>query len=255
MAQVEVHPKVTVSVNPAKIIQGQMIQINAQIHDTLSGQPMKFDRIYMQILDETGVEVWPLSTIAVNDDHLNKLISTTELEPGKFTVRISPSRKLHPMGANSFEIEKTKRGIIVPLIPLILLAPVTAITVEKIKKEFVEPDSVDSEKIAFLAYKTEGDSRVCPICRPHEGKVFRPDDPNIIKIGPPELGQDTHYGCRCHYDIITQGMVIRKFYQGMLEQREQALQAYQAYEIVQVVKASQKGLKQLQIMRTHELNS
>ncbi len=142
-----------------------------------------------------------------------------------------------------------------PLIPLILLAPATAITVEKIKKEFVEPDSVDSAKIAFLAYKTERDSRVCPICRPHEGKVFRPDDSAIIKIGPPEFGGDTHYGCRCHYDIITQGMVIRKFYQGMLEQRDQALQAYQAYEIVQVVKASQKGLKQLQLMRNHELNS
>jgi len=246
MAQVEVHPKVTVSVNPEKIIQGQMIQINAQINDTFSGQPIKYTRIYMQILDETGVEVWPLSTIAINDDHINKLISTTELEPGKYTVRISPSRKLHPMGARSFEIEKTSRGIIVPLIPLILLAPATAITVDKIKKEFVEPGAVPSDKIAFLVYKTERDSRVCPICRPHEGKVFRPDDPNIIKIGPPELGQDTHYGCRCHYDIITESMVIRKFYQGMLELRDQALQAY---VIVQVVKASQKGLKQLQVIK------
>ena len=245
MAQVEVHPKVTVSVNPAKIIQGQMIQINAQIQDVLSGQPIKYTRIYMQILDEKGIEVWPLSTIAINDDHINKLISTTELEPGKYTVRISPSRKLHPMGARSFEIEKTSRGIIVPLIPLILLAPATVITTEKIKREFLEPDTVDSEKIAFLVYKTERDSRVCPICRPHEGKVFRPDDSAIIKIGPPEFGGDTHYGCRCHYDVITQGMVIRKFYQGMLELREQALEAY---EIVQVVKASQKGLKQLEAM-------
>lgn len=245
MAQVEVHPKITVSINPVKIIQGQMIQINAQINDTFSGQPVKYTRIYMQILDEKGVEVWPLSTIAMNDDHFNKLISTTELEPGKFTVRISPSRKLHPMGAKSFEIEKTSRGIIVPLIPLILLAPTTAITVDKIKREFLEPDTIDSEKIAFLVYKTEGDSRVCPICRPHEGKVFRPDDPNIIKIGPPDFGGATHYGCRCHYDVITQGMVIRKFYSGMLELRDQALEAY---EIVQVVKASQKGLKQLQVM-------
>ena len=242
MAQVEVHPKVTVSVNPLKIIQGQMIQINSQINDTLSGQPMKFDRIYMQIIDEKGVEVWPLSTIAMDADHFNKLISTIELEPGKYTIRISPSRKLHPMGATSFEIEKTKRGIIVPLIPLFLIAPATAITVDKIKKEFVEP-GVDSGKIAFLAYKTERDSRVCPICRPHEGKVFRPDDPNLIKIGPPQFGGETHYGCRCHYDIITQGMVIRKFYQGMIELREQALEAY---EIVQVSKASQKGLKQLE---------
>ncbi len=241
----ELKPKITVSVNPNKIIQGQMVNISAYITDVFSGKPMSFDRIYLQILDEKGIEVWPLSTIAINDDHFNKLISTTELEPGKFTVRISPSRKLHPMGARSFEIEKTSRGIIVPLIPLILLAPATVITTEKIKREFLEPDTVDSEKIAFLAYKTERDSRVCPICRPHEGKVFRPDDPNIIKIGSPDFGGDTHYGCRCHYDVITQGMVIRKFYQGMLELREQALQAY---EIVQVVKVSQKGLKQLEAM-------
>ena len=238
MAQVEVHPKVTVSVNPVKIIQGQMIQINAQINDTFSGQPMKFDRIYMQILDEKGVEVWPLSTIAMDVDHFNKLISTTELEPGKYTIRISPSRKLHPMGATTFEIEKTSRGIIVPLIPAILLAPAILITTEKIKREFLEPDTVDSGKIAFLVYKTERDSRVCEICRPHEGKVFRPDDPNLIAI-------PRHINCRCNYDIITQGMVIRKFYQGMLELREQALQAY---EIVQISNISQKGLKQLEAM-------
>ena len=55
------------------------------------------------------------------------------------------------------------------------------------------------DKPIYLVYTTELDQRVCPICINFEGRTFKPDDPDIIRIGPPELGGRTHYNCRCVY--------------------------------------------------------
>lgn len=235
----EFHPKVIVTANPSKIQSGQMINISAFIFDSFSGQPMPFTNIYMQILDENGVEAWPLSTIEKDSDKINKLISTSEMNPGKYTVRISPSRKLHPLGATEFEIQSTKvLPAIIPLIPLIIIATPSSVSREKIQDEFVEPGAIPVDKIVWLIYRTEKDQRVCPICRPDEGRLFRPDDPDLIKI-------PRHINCRCNYDVITERQVAERFRDEMnamiLEEN-----AMRAYEIVQVVEVSQKGLKQLE---------
>ncbi len=240
MSQVEFHPKIIVTANPAKIQQGQMINISSFIFDSFSGQPMPFDKIYMQIIDEAGIETWPLSTIEENNDKINKLISTSEMKPGKYTVRITPSRKLHPLGATQFEIEKKGISIIIPLIPLALIAVPSSISREKIQSEFIEPGAVPVDKIAWLVYRTERDSRVCPICLPDEGKLFRPDDTDLPKI-------PRHINCRCNFDVITERMVQERFRDEMnamiLEEN-----AMRAYEITQIVEVSQKGLKQMEMI-------
>lgn len=210
MAQ-EFLPLINVIASPTKISRGQMISISVNIVEKTTLKPMPFDVIYMEILDSKGVAVWPLSTIEENSATLFKLISTAEMKKGKYTVRITPSRHLTPIGVATFEIEDTDMTLI-PLIPLALLP------------DLVEPPVVP--KIAWLIYRTEKDSRVCPICLPHEGKRFRPDDPKLIKIGPPELGGDTHYRCRCHYDIITAEQEQRRLNVNFEMQAEQAYNAY-----------------------------
>lgn len=222
MAQ-EFLPLINVIASPTKVSRGQMISINVNIVEKTTLQPMPFDVIYMEILDSKGVPVWPLSTIEKNSATLSKLISTAEMKKGKYTVRITPSRYRRPIGVAEFEIEDTDMTLI-PLIPLALLAIPSSTSQEKVEREFVEPP--EPPKIAWLIYRTERDSRVCPICRPHEGKFFRPDDPKLIRIGPPELGGDTHYRCRCHYDIITAEQEQKRLNANLQFQAEQAYQVY-----------------------------
>ena len=180
--------RITVHTAPDIISAGQMIQISAVVTDRF-GSPVVVPTMYMEILDSTGREYWKLSPIARNVSSFAKLISTNELKHNtRYTVRVSTNRKLSPQGYDFF---KTKKRKILPAFIPLLFAPLVLIPL--IPKEAKKP--------IFLTYKTELDARVCVICRPNEGLVFAVDDPNIIKIGPPDLGGETHYGCRCHYDM------------------------------------------------------
>jgi hypothetical protein len=232
MAQ-EYHPKVEVFAAPKTVAKGQMIAIHATITERYSGEPMVFDNIYMEIIDEKGVPVWPLSLVEVESYTISKLISTADLEAGHtYTVRISPSKHKSPMGVTTFTINHD----IIPaalliggglLIPKILLPD-----------DLIEPETPPM-KIAWLIYRTERDSKVCPICRPHEGKMFRPNDPKLIKIGPPDKGGDTHYGCRCHYDIITVEDE-KSIFDANIEFLIQQQQIYDAYDAFKAAKAAKE---------------
>jgi len=226
MAQ-EFHPKIDVIATPKKLQQGQMLAVQAYIFDTITGMDMPFDKIYMQIVDSKGVEIWPMSTIAEGVERIDKLISTSQMKPGKYLIRISPSKKLSPMGSVEFQIERSLSQAIIPLIPAVILAVTSSTKQEKIESEFLAPKS---PKITWLIYQTEKDHRVCPICAPNDGLVFRPDDPTLIRIGPPELGGDTHYGCRCHYDFITQEMEMRQ----LNAQWEELEEVHEAYEVAMI---------------------
>jgi len=180
--------RITVHVAPDIISAGQMIQVSVAVTDRL-GSPVVVPTLFMEILDSTGREYWKLSPMARGTSGFAKLISTSELKHNtRYTVRVSTNRKLSPQGFDFFKTKKQR--IPPPFIPL-LFAP--AVLIPLIPKEAKKP--------IFLTYKTELDARVCPICRPNEGLVFAIDDPKVIKIGPPELGGDTHFGCRCHYDM------------------------------------------------------
>lgn len=50
-------------------------------------------------------------------------------------------------------------------------------------------------------FRTQGDDKVCPICRPLNGNVYDVDDDSA-----PEIPNDLHIGCRCYYwPIIPDG--------------------------------------------------
>lgn len=224
-------PKVIVTVNPPKIIEGQMLSVHATIIDEHTNRPMLFDKFYMQIIDSQGLEVWPLSTIQKNSSKFDKLISTSELKAGKYLIRVSPSKSLRPIGAAQFIIEKSDNPL-VPLIPLVLLAVPYSKLAKKVESDFLGP--IEPPKIAILIYKTEMDSRVCIICRGHRANhspglppsQYIPFSPEQPVIGPPELGGDSHFKCRCNFDYIT----VQQ-----LEKRQRATKIYQA----KIIKAAQ----------------
>jgi len=168
-----------------------MIQVSAVVTDKF-GSPVVVPTMYMEILDSTGKEYWPLSPIARNVSSFAKLISTNEFKHNtRYIVRVGINTKLSPQGYVFFKTENRK--IIPAFIPLVFAPLILAPGLDLIPAEAKKP--------IFLTYRTELDARVCPICRPNEGLVFAVDDPKLIRIGPPELGGQTHFGCRCHYDM------------------------------------------------------
>lgn len=227
-------PQLRVVTTPDKIVKGQMMAVQAYVFDPATGLPVIHNRIYMQIIDHKGIEVWPLSTIAENTDRLNKLISTSQLEDGTYQLRVSTSKKLSPMAYSFFEVEKQPLGLaFLPLIPAILLGLKSDKKSEKVDSPILEPEPT-LIKIVRLFHQTEIDGRVCPICINLREISFArggwdPHDPNLPTIGPEEFGGATHWGCRCHYDITTDFAL-----QGQLMGELQ--EAYDAYEAVQAAK-------------------
>lgn len=200
----EYHPEVIVTITPNKVSKGQFIAIQGVIQDRYTKVPLSYDNIYLDIIDEDGVEAWPLSTVELDSASISKLISTSELKEGKtYTVRVSPSRKLSPSGSAQFHIDRDliPLALLVPgamLIPHLLTSYTDSTVKEKDESHVIISDPIPL-KIAWLIYKTQLDTKVCKICEPNEGLRFRPDDPDLIKI--PE---DTHPRCRCHYNIISE---------------------------------------------------
>lgn len=228
-------PRVDVVTTPNRVKRGQMIAVQALISDSKTGMFMPFDKIYMQILDEKGIEIWPLSTIAEGTERINKLISTSQMKPGKYLIRISPSKKLRPMGVSYFHIESSMLDMAVPLIPPVLLAVTSSTKKEKITADFFSPTTAIN--ITWALYQTEKDSRVCPICLNYAGRIYRPDDPTMPRIGPEELGGDTHWGCRCHYDFITREMEMQQLNAQYEEMKE-------IFEVAQVAMVAQQVFNQ-----------
>jgi len=223
----ELHPEIIVTITPDKVSLGQMISIQAYIQDRYTQVPIPFETIYMEILDSDGVPVWPLSAIELNSATISKLISTAELKAGKdYLVRVSPDENLSPSGAATFHIDSD-------LIPAALLVPGAMLIPKVLLPDVVQPET--PFKIGWLIYRTQLDSKVCNICSPLEGLRFRPDDPDIIKIGAKEKGGDTHYNCRCHYDVVSIEEEY-EIYESML--RKYAYTALKMDEMISVAAAS-----------------
>lgn len=199
----DLKPQVIVTITPNKVHRGQLLSIQAYVQDRYTGVPIPFETLYMDIISEDGVPVWPLSAIEEDSASISKLISTSELKEGQdYLVRISPNRNLSPSGSAKFHIEHEllDPALLVPgamLIPHLLLSVPDSTKQEKTDSNVVGPDT--PLKIAWLIYRTQLDSKVCKICQPNEGLRFRPNDPDLIKIP-----DDTHPRCRCVYDVISQ---------------------------------------------------
>lgn len=190
----------TLVAQPNVIQKGQMLEISVAVTDQF-GISKTAPRIYMEIIDSKGIIVWPLSVIAKNTSAFSRLISTAELETNtNYTIRIAINTKMIRQAYAFFKTGRTPiPGLIAPisLLPTILPRILDPTLLKKLIPKTLKKK--DIAKKIYLVYTTELDQRVCPICLNFAGRTFAIDDPNIIKIGPPELGGETHYNCRCVY--------------------------------------------------------
>lgn len=182
------HPNIIIAIVPEIIHVGQMIQISTVFTNEYA-QPVYVKEIFMEIIDSTGRVAWPLSVMERGASGFAKLISTAELQPNtRYTVRISENSDLSNHRFGFFKT--TKRKLPLLLVPL-LVAPTLLIPLIPKKAEIP----------VLYIYRTELDKKVCSTCKANEGLQFSPGDKDIIRIGPPELGGETHFRCRCHYDM------------------------------------------------------
>ena len=228
---------ITVTLAPETLEHGQYLQLAVSITD-LQGRPSKAKITYIQIIDDKGFQAWPLSVISKNTDSFVKLISTADLKADtRYTIRISTNNKQTYQNTSTFKVKKKSGLLPLVLLPFLLSPQLlrdrkTRTPSDDTKKEYEEEDTNQQEKqrqetdkkkldevnkkdiiepkapvkrntkYDYLIYRTELDQRVCNICLGFEGRRFLYGDTDIIRIGPPEYGGQTHQGCRCHYDII-----------------------------------------------------
>lgn len=230
MSTDEYRPQVRVTVTPQKVHKGQMISIQADIFDRRTREPMAFDTVYLEVLNEKGVPVWPLTLVENDTATISKLISTADMDAGSdYTVRVTPSKSLRPMGEATFRI--TDR-----LLSPALLAPGLALIPDILLRHPKPEDTIqpppEPPTIAWLIYVTQRDSRVCRICSPDDGRRFRPNDPDLILI-------PRHINCRCHYDVIShreEKEIFEAYYLARLQEQYREEDALNAYLSVRIAK-------------------
>ncbi len=197
MAQVNQPVRITVVVAPDIIEAGQMVQVAVSVNDQF-GVPVVVPTLYMDIIDSKGIVFWRTSLIARDVSSFAKLISTSELKHNtRYQIRVGTTNKLTPHGYTYFKTKKRLGPIV--FIPL-LFAPAILVPQNKTLEQY-KLIPKEAQKPIFLTYRTELDARVCPICKPNEGLTFPINSKNVIRIGPSELNGQTHWACRCHYDI------------------------------------------------------
>lgn len=53
----------------------------------------------------------------------------------------------------------------------------------------------ENQGITQVTFRSQGDSKVCPICDELDGTTYNTDDPDM-----PIIPEDTHPNCRCFYE-------------------------------------------------------
>lgn len=136
-----------------------------------------------------GHTIWPVEVVRVNDWKMDIEIGSKNMkESHTYLVRVSNNRNLSPEGSTEFKVIKPT-GVPIVLFPLIPMP----------NPDDNAPKSLILKKI----FRTQMDSRVCPICLEAQAKhspglfpsEYFPDDPDIPVI-------PLHFNCRCTFDIV-----------------------------------------------------
>lgn len=133
-------------------------------------------QLWMRILSSKGVIVQKAGLVKRSTTGFQILISTTQLDKGKYIIQVSEVNKFSSLSVADFEV-KGKSSIL----PIIALS--TGI---------ISPDTPNNTE--RLIYRTMMDSKVDEICKKVENKRFRSNDRN-----KPVIPQ--HFGCRCFYEV------------------------------------------------------
>lgn len=207
---------------PRDIKQGDAIQIQAIAVDADTGQPVKQDAFYVQILDRTGVEVYPKSKMVKDQSGFVIEISSAELPQGDFTLNVSNDRASTTNdGHASFAVREPDPIATASVLTLLPSAfapffrpiaraltgtprPPTAGLTRRAELAPVVPLLTDDETINSLGpvdgklrFVTEMDRKVCPICERYEGRIYDVNDPIHLRPTIP-----VHPNCRCHFEVV-----------------------------------------------------
>lgn len=212
-----VKPDIRLRVEPQKPEQGQQIQVQALMLND-KGEQIKVAAIYMRIVDKSDNEIYPRSVIVRNQAGFAIFISSREFPPGTYRLEVTNDPTFHRAASRSFTVEpppfdlppiivpplnafqalgkifrREIPGIVIPAdsrLPPVLNAPVLPTLPNPDAPEPVLPEGP-----VRLRFKTQEDSRVCPICEPHNNDIFEEGDENM-----PTIPQ--HRNCRCFYEVV-----------------------------------------------------
>ncbi len=268
-------PIILLTIQSEDVNHGDMMALTVRFYNPRTLLPFRVRTAFIQILNETGLEVWKKQPIRHNTKGFDILIGTSDMKPGLHTVRISSSPLLSPAASTPFRIRE--RGVIValPIIPIArgwnLASPAImarlgkTIQAELLKilkknpKEFRKRLKEEEEKM-----KHAKPSEIEPAQDPdQDGQPSPPGDKRRLdhyiyrtqmdhRVCPicaayedtryepdewkPIIPDDTHPNCRCTYDVI---WVDIKVYEANL--KEQVI----ATEMVEMVKIHEHSVRAL----------
>ncbi len=187
---------------------GKNVQVQTSFLDEF-GRLLTVDAIFLRVLDESGIEVYPPQKIASNQAGFAILIGTRDFKPGIYRVQVSNSEQFTPHQSRELTVQEPDdvvAGVVVPVVDVKTLQR-TRSPDRRTKAGFVPIvpilPSIPLGDFAFggeVIFNTEEDDRVCPICESHEGEIYElPDDEDIM----PEI--PLHPNCRCWYVFIETG--------------------------------------------------
>jgi len=208
-----IRPYILVQTNPQSINKGQPLTISARLYDRNTNQPLPVRKIFLNIISQKdGHTIWPNEVVRVNDYKFDILIGTDNVKEGhEYLIRVSNNRNLSPMGATTFMVIKDNQ---VPILLFPIPLPVRQPT-----------DNFTRRQIDKLIFRTQMDSRVCPICDPYSNQEFSPNDeiPHIPR----------HFNCRCTYDVIFNDEFEKSF--TAVQEVYQVSMAARALKVINVV--------------------
>lgn len=185
-----IRPVIIVQTNPQTIQKGQPLIISARFYDRDTNLKVKVRHIYLNIISmKDGHTIWPAEIVRKNDWKMDIEIGSNNMKEGHtYLVRVSNNRNLSPEGSTQFTVIKPT-GTPIILFPLITMPR--------------PDDNAPKPLILKKIFRTQMDSRVCPICleaqaghsRGLNPSEYIPDDPDIPVI-------PLHINCRCTFDII-----------------------------------------------------
>lgn len=163
-------PLIDVSLGRDVIRQGQLLRITTDVNKQVP-------QLWLRILDDKGVIVQKAGLVKRDATGFQILVSTQQLDRGKYVIQVSSKNNFTPIGIAEFEVEGKSP------IPLLAIAP-----------GILTPDTTPDQDIEWVIYRTMMDNRVDGKCLPFENKRYRFNDPNKPNI-------PIHFNCRCFYEI------------------------------------------------------
>lgn len=209
-------PQIRVKIAPNRIRRSKFIQIQVAVYK--GNIPEIVPELYMRILTNDGLEVWPPQRIANWRMGIVLNIGSAGFPRGEYVVQVSDNTNFSPMGFDKFRITETRHEesqrigrrihkdpgrpvyTIFPRVqPTLVIHEASALTYLEEQLQLAD-DEEGVIETGMLEFHTEDDERVCPICESLDGEIYDLADDDYADI-------PLHPSCRCWYESVTDGPI------------------------------------------------